>query len=340
MKTCLARLAEGEDLSGEQMEFAVGIIMDGAATQAQIGAFLSLLHAKGETTEELVAAVKAMRARANRVSASGALLDTCGTGGDGLGTFNISTATAFVCAAAGARVAKHGNRAASGKVGAADVLEASGAALQLTPQAAATLLDAVGITFLFAPAFHPAVSQVVGPRRELGFRTIFNLTGPLCNPAGATHQLLGLFSAEWLEPVANALLALGTKRSLVVHGCDGSDEITLAGPTTIVEVNAAESVPKRYTLRPSDFGLEERPTATLEGGSEASENAALLRAVLAGRAGPLGDVVALNAGAALYAGELAPDIAAGVARAQELLQAGTPAVVLESFIQKSCELAQ
>jgi anthranilate phosphoribosyltransferase len=338
VKEVLARLADGHRLEAAAMEAAVGTIMDGGATPAQVGAFLALLRAKGETATELVAAVRAMRARALPISVDGPCLDTCGTGGDGMGTFNISTATAFVCAAAGVRVAKHGNRAASGKVGAADVLEAAGATIDLQPEAAARLLGDVGITFLFAPVYHPAVRFVAGPRRELGFRTLFNLTGPLCNPAGARHQLLGLFSASWMEPVAEALRELGTTRALVVHGSDGSDEITLAGPTAILEVREGDEPFLRYELRPRDFGIEERPTDQLAGG-DAAENARLLAEVLGGAPGALCDVVALNAGAALFAAAVVPDIATGVERASALLSAGEPRGVLERFVARSRELA-
>lgn len=329
MKAILARLAEGEDLDLQTMQQAVASIMDGETTPAQVGAFLALLRAKGETTDELTGAVLAMRAHSLRVEVDGPVLDTCGTGGDGLGTFNISTASAFVCAQAGAKVAKHGNRAASGKVGAADVLEALGAKIELTPAAAATVLEQTGTTFMFAPVYHPAVRFVAGPRRELGFRTLFNLTGPLCNPAGADHQLLGIFSAAWLDTVADTLLALGTVRTLVVHGHDGGDEISLSGPTDVVEVSDGQK--RRSVIAPEDFGLRRAPAEALEGG-DAAANAAIIRALLSGVEGAPADIVALNAGAALYAAEIEPSIAAGVAAAQQILRSGAALQCLDAFV--------
>ncbi len=329
MKEILARLVAGEDLAGETMERAVGIIMDGDASAAEIGAFLAALRMKGETATELVAAVRAMRARCVKVPFEGPLLDTCGTGGDGLGTFNISTATAFVAAAAGLKVAKHGNRAASGKVGAADVLEAAGARIDLGADEAARALEEVGIAFLFAPVFHPAVKHVAAARREVGFRTLFNLTGPLCNPAGASHQLIGLFAEEWLEPVAAALGELGSVAALVVHGSDGSDEITLAGPTEVVEL--CDGTTRRYRIAPEDFDISPCPMAELLGG-DADRSVEILRSALGGQAGPASDIVALNAGAAFYVGAAAGDIGEGVAHARELMLSGEALAKLDAFV--------
>ncbi|RMD84260.1 MAG: anthranilate phosphoribosyltransferase, partial [Candidatus Dadabacteria bacterium] len=215
MKEVLAKLVEGRPLAEGDVEQAVGTIMDGRATPAQIGAFLVALRMRGESVGDLVAAVRAVRARALRVSVAGPLVDTCGTGGDGLGTFNASTAAALVAAAGGVRVAKHGNRAASGKVGAADVLEAAGVRLELPPHRAAAAIEEIGFAFLFAPLYHPAFRHVAGPRREIGVRTLFNLVGPLCNPAGATRQVVGIPDERWLEPVAQALGRLGAEHVLV-----------------------------------------------------------------------------------------------------------------------------
>ncbi len=332
MKELLSKLVAKEPLAAAEMERAVGLIMDGEATPAQVGAFLAALATRGETAEELVAAVRAMRARSVKVEVEGPIVDTCGTGGDGLGTFNISTATAFVVAAAGLKVAKHGNRAASGKVGAADVLEALGARIDSGPEQAARALREIGFAFLFAPRFHPAVRFVAGPRREVGFRTLFNLTGPLCNPAGATHQLLGLFDAKWLEPVATALGELGCERALVVHGDDGSDELTLTGPSRVAELRGGRV--ECYSIDPEDLGLTLCAADALRGG-EAQENAALIRSVLSGTTGAATDVVALNAGAALYAAEQADSVREGLGQARALMQSGAALAKLDAFIDFS-----
>jgi anthranilate phosphoribosyltransferase len=330
MKDALRALVEGRDLAVAEMEVAVGSLVDGKATDAQIGAFLAALAAKGETVDELVAAVGVLRARARKVRASGTLVDLCGTGGDGLGTFNVSTAASFVAAAAGARVAKHGNRAASGSVGAADVLEAAGAKLELEPERAASAIESLGIAFLFAPAFHPAARKVAGPRREIGIRTVFNLTGPLCNPAGATRQVLGVFSPRWLEPMAKALARLGCEHGLVVHGADGSDEITPTAPTRVVEVHG--SVVRAYDLDPSDFGVAACSLRDLAGGT-ASENVQMLRAVLAGASGARADATALNAGAALYVAGVRESIAEGVSAARRVLASGKALSLLDTYVE-------
>lgn len=332
MKTALARLVSGADLSDVEMAAAMSTIMDGEATPGQIAAFLTALRIKGETVEELVAAVRVLRERAVDIRIALPVIDTCGTGGDGLGTFNVSTAAAFVAAAAGARVAKHGNRAASGRVGAADVLEAAGAAVELAPEAASRCLERCGITFLFAPAYHPAVRHVAVVRRELGFRTLFNLTGPLCNPAGARRQVIGLFSREWLVPVAETLRRLGSEHVLVVHGGDGSDEITPAAQTSVVELRGEEI--HEYEIAPEDFAIARCRTADLAGG-DANENARLLREVLGGTAGARADATALNAGAAIYVAGLAASLAGGVARAREILRSGDALRVLDAFVAET-----
>ena len=330
MKEALGRLARGEPLDGAAMEKAVGLVMDGAATPAQIGAFLGMLQVRGETDVELVAAVRAMRARAVPVPCGGELLDTCGTGGDGLGTFNISTAVSFVAAAAGVRVAKHGNRAASGNVGAADVLEALGADIALGPEEALRCIEEVGIAFLFAPRYHRAARHAAGPRREIGFRTLFNLLGPLSNPAGATHQLLGLFAGRWMEPVARALSSLGCRRALIVHGEDGADEISLASPTRTIELRTG--IVSRGRIVPEEVGLRRCKIPELSGGDVAA-NAELLRTAIAGGAGPRSDVVALNAGAALYVAGRADTVAQGVSQAADLMRSGAATKKLDAFVE-------
>lgn len=329
MRAILEALIGGRDLRVEEMERAVGMIMDGEVTGAQVGAFLAALRMKGETTEELVAAVRAMRARSVKVEVAGHLLDTCGTGGDGLGTFNISTATAFVAAAAGARVAKHGNRAASGKVGAADVLEALGARIDGGPDVAIRCLEEAGVCFLFAPVYHPAVKNVAVARREVGFRTLFNLTGPLCNPAGAKRQLLGIFSPDWLLPVAEALRELGSERALVVHGGDGSDEVSTSAPTSVAELNAGEI--STYKIDPVALGIEPAAPGALDGG-DADGNASLLRKVLGGAEGPTADAVALNGAAALLAAGLVDGMEEGLGVARETLSSGKALDTLDRFL--------
>jgi anthranilate phosphoribosyltransferase len=312
------------------MESAVGTILDGACTDAQIGAFLAALRIKGETAEELLGAVRAVRSRAIPFRCDGLALDTCGTGGDGTGTFNVSTAASFVVAAAGIRVVKHGNRAASSRAGAADVLEALGAKVTLSPASAERCLAETGICFLFAPTFHPALSRLAGPRRDLGFRTLFNLTGPLCNPAGVKRQLIGVFGESWLLPVAHALHALGSERAMVVHGADGCDEISSTGPTTIVELG--EGRLDRYHVEPRQFGLTPSSLADLAGG-DAARNAEIIRAVLGGREGPQADIVALNAGAALYLGGHDSTLHAGVLAARELILGGEGLRRLDAFVK-------
>jgi len=332
MQAALAALVRREDLSGEAMERAVSAIMDGDCTPAQIGAFLAALRTKGETTEELIAAVRAIRARAVRVSADGPVVDTCGTGGDGRGTFNVSTAAAFVAAAGGARVAKHGNRAASGRVGAADVLEALGAKVEMAPALAERALREIGICFLFAPLYHPAARHAAGPRRELGFRTLFNLTGPLCNPAGATRQVIGLFSPDWLLPVGQALHTLGSEHALVLHGRDGSDELTPVAPADAVELRDGKL--ERMVVDPKDFAIPACRIEDLAGG-DARVNADILRSVLAGQTGPRADCVALNAGAAFYVGGHADTLANGVELARRVLASGTALAKLDALVALS-----
>lgn len=332
MKDVLAKLVEGRDLSRSEMAGAVSLLIDGPCTPAQAGAFLTALRTKGETVEELVATVHVLRERCRRVTYPGVLVDTCGTGGDGLGTFNVSTGAGFVAAAAGVKVAKHGNRAASGKVGAADVLEALGARLDLSPADAARCLELCGFVFLYAPTYHPALANVAGLRRELGFRTLLNLTGPLCNPASATHQVVGLFASAWQEPVAEALRLLGCERALVVHGGDGSDEITPAAPTSVVELRDGEVT--AYEIVPEQFGMTRCNVADLAGG-DVARNAALLREVLGGADGPRSDAVALNGGAAIYVAGLAPSLAAGIERARDVLAGRLALGLLDTYVAES-----
>jgi anthranilate phosphoribosyltransferase len=307
-------------------------IMSGEATPAQIGAFLVALRLKGETVDEVAGMARVMRENALSVPVEGddALVDTCGTGGSGTGSFNISTAAAFVAAAAGARVAKHGNRAMTSASGSADVLEALGAKIDLTPEQVAQCLREVGIGFMFAQAFHPAMKHVAGPRREIGVRTVFNVLGPLTNPAGARHQLLGVARAELAPLLAGALARLGSAHALVVHGHGGLDELSLSGPSNVTDLR--DGALTDYTISPGDVGLQAAPNEAVLGGSP-EENANSLRAVLDGRPGPLRDITLLNAAAALVAADLAPDIKDGVDLAARAVDSGAAREKLDAFVR-------
>jgi anthranilate phosphoribosyltransferase len=329
VREAIAQVVSRHDLSEEEMAAILTEIMDGQATPAQIGALLTALHVKGETVEEITGAARVMRALATRVETSSAVLDTCGTGGDGRNTFNISTAAAFVAAAAGLNVAKHGNRAMSGAVGGADVLETLGAKVELTPDQVQRCLHEAHFGFLLAPAFHRAMRHAVGPRREIGIRTIFNVLGPLTNPAGARHQLLGVFAPQWVTPLAEALGRLGSVHALVVHGEDGLDEISLSAPTTIAEWQHEKI--RTQTVTPEEFGFVRCSMTELQVKS-AQESADIIRAIFAGTRGPHRDIVLFNAGAALYAGDAVPSIAVGIERARMAVDSGAATRTLERFV--------
>ena len=330
LQRALQKLLDGDSLGEAEAEQVMGCIMAGAAAEAQIGALLVLLRQRGETAAEIVGFARAMRAAAVRIAPPpGVVLDTCGTGGDGAGTFNISTLAALVAAAAGLTVAKHGNRSASGRCGSADLLEALGLRLDLPPRAVEDSLGKTGFAFLFAPAHHPAMRHAAGPRRALGVRTVFNLLGPLTNPAGATHQLVGLYDGALAPTLAAVLHRLGGKRALVVHGHDGLDEISPTGPTAVVEQRGATS--ERHTWQPEDFGLPRHPLAALQAETLA-EHVSLAQAVLAGQAGPCLDATVLNAGATLYLGGAVPDPGAGVQEARRLLQQGEVRRKLDAIV--------
>jgi anthranilate phosphoribosyltransferase len=318
-RAALERWIRGSDLEREEMEALFGRLMDGAVSPVYQAALLAALAAKGETAGEIAGAARAMRARAIRIPHHReGVVDTCGTGGDSSGTFNISTAAALVAAAAGVPLAKHGNRSVSSRCGSADVLEALGVAVQVTPESAARSLDEIGIAFLFAPLLHPAMKQVMPVRRELGVRTVFNLLGPLVNPAGARRQLLGVPQARWVDTHAAVLAELGCDHALVVHG-DGLDEITTTGETAVAEVRGGEVT--RYRVKPEDFGVVRGSRQALAGG-DIAENAGTMLRVLGGEPGALHDVTALNAGAAIYVGGIAASLAEGVERARQVLAAG------------------
>ncbi len=320
MKEILNKLCLGHDLTIMEANTVMSAIMDGEATPAQVAAFIVALKMKGETAEEIFGCATAMRERAQKVQTKRTdLTDTCGTGGDGRGTFNISTVAAIIAAGAGLSVAKHGNRSVSSKCGSADVLEALGVTIELTAAQMGRCLDEVGLAFLYAPVLHKAMKHAAGPRREVGVRSVFNLLGPLTNPAGATRQLLGVYSPELAEVMAGVLLLLGTERALVVHGSDGSDELTVAGDTLYYELKDGQINCKN--LSPESLGLKRAKPSALTGGKP-EENARLVKNVLSGQTGPHRDVVVLNAGAALYVGGLAEDLGEGVQMAQKTIDCG------------------
>ncbi len=337
MPGAIRAMTENRDLSTEEMQAVMRIIMTGEATPAQIGGFLIGLRIKGETVDEITAAAGVMRELATPVRVSGEhIVDIVGTGGDGIGTFNISTASALVAAAAGARVAKHGNRAASSKSGSADLLEAAGVRLDLKPEQVEACIREVGVGFMFAPMHHSAMRHAIGPRREMAVRTIFNVLGPLTNPAGAPNQLVGVFSAELVESLARVLQHLGSRHAMVVHSDEGLDEISVSAPTRVAELR--DGVIHSYTIAPEDFGISRCRLSELQvDGAEAS--LALIRAVLANRPGPARDVVALNAGAAIYVAGLTHSHQLGVDRALALLADGSAARVLERLVGFSQEVA-
>lgn len=333
MQTALRAVTERRDLDSGQMTAAMRLIMTGEATPAQIGGFLVGLRMKGETVTEIAAAANVMRELATRVEVDlPHLVDTCGTGGDGAHTFNISTTAAFVVAAAGGNVAKHGNRSVSSKSGSADVLEAAGVNLDLEPAQVATCIREAGVGFMFAPRHHGAMRHAVGPRREMGVRTLFNVLGPLTNPAGAPHQVMGVYGNEWLEPLAQVLGRLGSKHVLIVHAEDGMDEISISAPTQVAEWRHGEL--KRYVITPEQFGIRRSDVAKLA--VELPEHSlAIMRDVLHNKPGAAQDIVMLNAGAAIYAADLVPSLEDGIDRAREVLADGSAAARLERLVRVS-----
>jgi anthranilate phosphoribosyltransferase len=331
-----ALINQERHLSEDEAAAAMEEVMSGEATPAQLGALLAALRIRGETVDEIAGMARVMREKALRVHYAGPLIDTCGTGGDGAGTFNVSTAAAFVAAGAGVKVAKHGNRAMSSACGSADVLEALGARIELGPDEVAACIDESNLGFMFAQAFHPAMKHAAPVRRDLGVRTVFNILGPLSNPAGAQAQVLGVPRPELVEMMAAALGRLGSSHVLVVHGEDGTDELTLTGPTIVCELR--EGVTQVYRIRPEDAGLEPAPRAAVRGSTPA-ENAATMRAVFEGRPGPLRDIVLLNAGAALVVGGAGSSIAEGVALAAKLIDTGEAGRVAERFVAATNRLA-
>lgn len=344
IKEAIAMLVDGVDLNESMMIEVMEQVMGGEATPAQIGAFIVALRMKGETIEEITGAARVMRAHATPVRVGKVLdmdrdeinveretiLDTCGTGGSGTKSFNISTTVAFVVAACGVKVAKHGNRSVSSSCGSADVLERLGVNLEITVAKVEACVDSLGIGFLFAPALHGAMRHAIGPRREIGIRTIFNILGPLTNPAGADRQVLGVYREDLVEPLASVLSRLGCRRGFVVHGLDGMDEVTLVGPTRVAEINS-DSL-RLYTVEPEDYALTRCKLSALQGGN-AVTNAELVRSVLQGEKGPRRDVVLLNSAFALLAADKVGNIPAGIEAAAQAIDSGKALHKLNDLIR-------
>jgi len=329
-KAILAQVASGGSLARAQAEAAFEVMMSGEATPAQIGAFLMGLRVRGETVEEITGAATVMRAKAVRVEAPAGTIDTCGTGGDASGTFNVSTGAAIVVAACGVPVAKHGNRAASSKSGSSDVLAALGVNIDADMSLVARALTDAGICFMMAPRHHGAMRHVAGARVELGTRTIFNILGPLSNPADAKRQLLGVFSRQWLEPMARVLGNLGSQRAWLVHGSDGLDELTTTGPSYVAELRDGDV--RTFEVTPEQAGLETTRPDDLKGG-DAATNAAAMRAMLGGERGPYRDIVLLNSAAALMVADRAGDLREGADMARAAIDGGTAKDVLDRLIR-------
>lgn len=331
IQQAISSLIEGKNLNSEQMTTVMRAVMSGEATDAQVAGFLVALRMKGEVVEELTAAASVMRELSAKVKvATEHLVDTCGTGGDAKGTFNVSTTAAFVVAAAGARVAKHGNRSVSSKSGSADLLETAGVNLQLTPDQVANCINEIGLGFLFAPAHHSAMKHAIGPRKELGVRTMFNLLGPLTNPANAPHQVLGVFSAAWLEPLASVLQSLGSKHVLVAHAEDGLDEISIASDTKIAELK--DGAITTYTISPKQFGVVGGKLADIIA-RDADESLRIVNEVLDNKAGAALDIVKLNAGAALYASDKVTTLDEGVDLAADAITSGKAKKKFQQYIE-------
>lgn len=331
IKTAIRQLTLGQDLQTDDMTALMRGIMSGQMTDAQIAAFLVALQLKGVVVSELLGAVTVMRELVTRVDVSDKrhLVDTCGTGGSGTDTFNISTASAMVAACAGARVAKHGNRGATSKSGSADLLEAAGVKLTLDPAGVARCIETLGVGFMFAPGHHSAMKHVIGPRREIGVRTIFNLLGPLTNPASAPNQVLGVYAASWIPVMLEVLKALGSEHVLIVAAEDGLDEISISAPTRVGELRNGSI--RHYTITPEDFGIARREGFAMLQIATPQESLALVRAALTGSHEAAADIVALNAGAAIYAANVVDDLAAGVSRAREIIRSGAALNKLEAL---------
>lgn len=343
IKEAIAKVIERQDLTESEMIEVMDQIMGGEATPAQIGAFITALRMKGETVAEIIGAARVMRARATPIKVGPVvdldrdeinvdretILDTCGTGGSGTRSFNISTTVALAVAACGVKVAKHGNRSISSSCGSADVLEKLGVNLDVSPEQVANCVNEIGVGFLFAPALHGAMKYAIGPRKEIGVRTIFNVLGPLTNPAGADRQVLGVYREELVEPLAQVLVGLGCKRGFVVHGSDGMDEITLTGPTLVAAISGGTV--DLQTIEPEQFGLQRCQLAELQGG-DAEENAAIVRGILSGEKGPKRDVVVLNGAYALLAAGQANSVLEGIDKIETVLDEGIALAKLDALV--------
>ena len=332
IREAIEKVVSGLSLTVEEAAQAMEEIMTGDATPAQFGAFVTALRMKGETVDEITGMAQVMREKSLHVNVDGALVDTCGTGGDASGTFNISTTAAFVVAGAGVKVAKHGNRAMSGSCGSADVLEGIGGKIDLGPKGVERCLEETGFGFMFAQTFHRSMRFAAGPRREIGIRTVFNILGPLTNPAGAKSQVIGVADPSVAEKMALVLAKLGSTHALVVHGGDGLDEISLSGPTRVWEMENGKVFER--SISPDDAGLSMSPASELQAGS-VEDSAQILRDVLAGKAGPARDIVLLNAAAALLAADRVSSIADGVGVAAEAIDSGKARAGMESFVKLS-----
>ncbi|MCB1759222.1 MAG: anthranilate phosphoribosyltransferase [Gammaproteobacteria bacterium] len=331
MPQAIEQVIQRRDLGSEEMTAVMHKIMTGGATPAQIGGFLVGLRMKGESIVEIAAAASVMRRLATGVDVSGLehCVDIVGTGGDGSGTFNVSTASMFVAAAAGCHVAKHGNRSVSSKSGSADALEAAGVRLDIDAAQVAQCVREVGVGFMFAPGHHSAMKHAIGPRREMGVRTIFNILGPLTNPAGVPNQLLGVFSDELLEPIAQVLQRLGSRHVLVVHSHDGLDEISVGDKTDVAELK--DGLVRRFSIHPEEFGIKRSPVAAIKA-EDAQDSLNIIRSVLENQPGPARDIVQLNAGAAIYCAGLADTLAEGIARADKIIASGEARSRLDKLV--------
>ncbi len=345
IKGAIGKVVDGFDLTRDEMISCMNEIMTGGATSAQIGSFITAMRLKGETVEEITGAAIVMRGKAVKVNIGNKLvdldrddinidretiIDTCGTGGSGTNTFNISTTVAFVVSGAGLKVAKHGNRGVSSCCGSADVIKELGVNIDISPAKVKECIEKIGIGFLYAPSFHDAMKFAIGPRREIGIRTIFNILGPLTNPANATCQVLGVYEEELTDKLANVLNNLGTKRAFVVHGLDTLDEITITGKTKVSELKNKKVT--GYYIKPQDFGIKKAELADIKGGS-VEENALIVKKVLEGEKGPKQDVVLLNASAALIAGGIAKDFKDGIEIARSSIESGRAKEKLEKLIE-------
>ena len=339
LTTAINQVVQHQDLDASTMTQVMRTIMSGGATDAQIGGFLIGLRMKGETVDEITAAAQVMRELATGVDISGLAhaVDIVGTGGDASCTFNISTASTFVAAAAGCHVAKHGNRAVSSRSGSADLLEAAGVKLQLSPAQIAECVRQVGVGFMFAPGHHNAMKHAIGPRKQMATRTIFNLLGPLTNPAGVSNLVLGVFDQAWVYPLARVLQHLGTAHAIVVCADDGLDEISITGQTLVAEL--CQDTIQQYRIRPSDFDLNTANLADIQA-KDAHQSLTMIRELLSGKPGAASDIVALNAGAALYVAGIATSLRTGVSRAQQILHSGAAATRLQQLAQVTQDLIQ